>query len=93
MRTSLAGSWKAAAACTAAGAGVAGDVVHMRLEMKAQLELDDSTACENGDHYDMRTCDGRVVALRGCQRRAVHGVYEVDPAMGDLRLGFAAWPL
>eukprot|EP00966_Prymnesium_polylepis_P206364 4781683-Prymnesium_polylepis.2 len=28
MRTSLAGSWKAAAACAAAGAGVAGDVVH-----------------------------------------------------------------
>eukprot|EP00966_Prymnesium_polylepis_P286441 6616855-Prymnesium_polylepis.2 len=43
--------------------------------MKDRLELDDSTACENGDRYDTRTCGGRVVALRDCQWRAVHGVY------------------
>eukprot|EP00966_Prymnesium_polylepis_P315764 7295766-Prymnesium_polylepis.1 len=80
MHTSLAGSWKLLL-LAASGAGVAGDVVHVRLEIKAQLGLERLRATRIAERHYTQDRGGRVqyglysvVTVVDCQRRAVHGV-------------------
>eukprot|EP00966_Prymnesium_polylepis_P114995 2657944-Prymnesium_polylepis.1 len=60
MRTPLAGSWQAAAA---AGACVAGDLVHVGLEMKAQLEDEHLRVTRIAERQDTQNRRGRVVTV------------------------------